>query len=38
MKLPKFILKKDWSIEPEFSGTKSKIVIFSNNNRNRNVY
>lgn len=29
MKLPKFILKKDWSIEPEFAGTKSKIVIFS---------
>lgn len=29
MKLPKFILKKDWIIEPEFAGTKSKIVIFS---------
>ena len=29
MKLPKFILKKDWNIETEFAGTKSKIVIFS---------
>ena len=29
MKLPKFILRKDWNIEPEFAGTKSKILIFS---------
>ena len=29
MKLPKFILRKDWNIEPEFAGIKSKILIFS---------
>jgi len=29
MKLPKFILKKDWNIEPEFASIKNKILIFS---------
>jgi hypothetical protein len=29
MKLPKFILRKDWNIETEFAGIKNKILIFS---------
>ena len=29
MKLPKFILRKDWNIETEFEGIKNKILIFS---------
>lgn len=29
MKLPKFILKKDWNVETEFAGIKNKILIFS---------
>ena len=29
MKLPKFILRKDWNIETEFAGIKNKIFIFS---------